>query len=129
QPDAQSGKYRGDQAAIDLDRVLENQEPVLRQLQDGDEQSAAQPVDENVPDGSAHTGTRLGQGPHGRPMIAEKSPPDGRMLQSLRRAIVRASRSTQKKWPLAGPDFKRLRMVGNQERQFRIPFRQPERLG
>ena len=56
QPDAKRRKQRGDQAAIDFQGVLENQKTVFGQLQDSNEPSAAQTVEQDVPQGPTARG-------------------------------------------------------------------------
>ena len=68
EPDAQSGKQGGDQGAVNLHRMLDDQKAVLRQLRDGDEQAAGHAVEQDVAHRAAAR-TRGGfprQG-HGRP--------------------------------------------------------------
>jgi hypothetical protein len=68
EPDPESGKQAGDQRAVDLHRMLDDQEAVLRQFQDRNEHAAAHAVEQDV----AHCATAQTRGGfprqgHGRP--------------------------------------------------------------
>src|SRR5580698_11469478 len=47
-PDAQGGKGRGDQSAVDFDRMFDYQELILRPLERGDQDSTNQPVHQDM---------------------------------------------------------------------------------
>ena|SRR5215813_58446 len=49
EPDAKGSKTGGDKGSVDFDGVVEDEEAVLRPLQQGNEDTANQSVDENVP--------------------------------------------------------------------------------
>src|SRR6185437_7094586 len=51
QPDAERGEKQGDEARVDLDRVVDDEKAVLDRLETGDEESAEKAVEE---DGAAH---------------------------------------------------------------------------
>src|ERR1700690_872281 len=64
QPDTESGKHGGDQRTVDLDRMLDDQEAILGQVQDHDQQAAAHAVEQDVAQRAA-TRTRGGFPGHG----------------------------------------------------------------
>ena len=67
QPDSERGEEGGDQAAIDFDGMLDDEEAVLGDFQDEDECAATEAVEEDVAVGAA-AGVlrRIGGRVHGR---------------------------------------------------------------
>jgi len=48
EPDSENGKGGGDEAAVDLERMLDDEEPVLSPLEHGDQDATEQAVDQDV---------------------------------------------------------------------------------
>jgi hypothetical protein len=48
EPDAQTGKQRGDETAVDLYRMLHHEPAVLDQLESGDEDAAEESIEKHV---------------------------------------------------------------------------------
>ena len=67
-PDAEPGKQRGYRAAVDFHGVLDHKEAVLRELQKGNQYSAAQAVEQGAPQSAAAQSTGgFGSQTHRRP--------------------------------------------------------------
>jgi hypothetical protein len=72
QPDAERCKQGGDQRAVDLHRMLDDQEAVLGEFQDNDEHATANAIEQDVADGAAaRTGGGFRRQGHERAMISE----------------------------------------------------------
>ena len=74
EPDAERGEDNGDQAAVDFEGVLDDEEAVLGEFEEGDEEAAEKAEEDDVAQGAAaRFGGRVGGGRrHLEDMIAEK---------------------------------------------------------
>ena len=67
EPDAESGEDGGDQATVDFERMLDDEEAVFREFEDGDEDAAGEAVEKDVAKRAAtQVSGRFGRGRHGK---------------------------------------------------------------